>query len=138
MILNQMSYQIPSDEQLISALKKVFKTHRTVTSQVLLRKLVDDELNKGKKLFGVHAERLRKLVLANDIATVEIHSREGDPKRSLAVCPVCSQPLKRVKNLTIWGGVVTIEFQCSTCGYWTGKKKQIPTRYVFHNKKKNR
>jgi len=129
-----MSYQIPSDEQLISALKKVLKKHRTVTSQFLLRKLVDTELNKKERKFGVHAERLRKLVLSNNIGTVEIYSREGDPKKSFAVCPVCSYPLKRVKNLTIWGGVVTIEFQCSNCGYWTGKKKQIPTRYVFHYK----
>jgi len=43
---------------------------------------------------------------------------------------------KRVKNLTIWGGEVTIEFRCNKCGYWTGKKKRIPTRYVFHLKKK--
>ena len=43
-------------------------------------------------------------------------------------------PSKGVKNLTIWGGEVTIQFQCSDCGYWTGKKKRIPTRYVFHFK----
>jgi uncharacterized protein with PIN domain len=127
-----MSYQIPSDDQLISALKNVLKKHRTVTSQILLRTLVGEELNKGKESYGVHAERLRKLVVSQNIATVEIHSREGDPKKSFAVCPVCGHPLKRVKNLTIWGGVVTIEFQCPSCGYWTGKKKQIPTRYVFH------
>jgi len=105
-------------------------------SQGLLRKLVNEELNKGRDIYGVHAERLRKLVLSNHIATVEIHSRAGDPKKSFAVCPVCNSPLKRVKNLTIWGGVVTIEFQCSSCGYWTGKKKQIPTRYVFHSREK--
>lgn len=131
-----MTYQIPSDNQLITALKTVLKQHRIVSSQNLLGKLVSEELNKEKKLFGVHVERLRKLVLSKQIATVEIHSREGDPKKSFAVCPVCSHTLKRVKNLTIYGGVVTIEFQCASCGYWTGKKKQIPTLYVFHYKEK--
>ncbi|MFH1013922.1 MAG: hypothetical protein V1769_05400 [Thermoplasmatota archaeon] len=129
-----MSYQIPSDEVLITALKKVLQTHRTVSSQHLLQKLVNEELNKEKKLYAVHVERLRKLVLTNHIATVEIHSRDGDPKKTLVVCPVCGHSLKRVKNLTIWGGIVTIEFECSSCGYWTGKKKQIPTLYVFHYK----
>jgi C4-type Zn-finger protein len=51
-------------------------------------------------------------------------------------CPVCGGSLKNVKNLTIYGGKVTIEFSCKNCGYWTGKKKRIPTRYVFHLKKK--
>ena len=101
-----MAYQIPSDTQLIVALKTVLKKHRTVSSQNLLRKLVTEELNKEEKLFGVHVERLRKLVLSKHIATVEIHSREGDPKKSFAVCPVCNHTLKRVKNLTIWGGVI--------------------------------
>lgn len=131
-----MTYQIPSDNQLIAALITVFRHHRIVTSQNLLKQLVTKELNKNELSYGVHVARLRKLVISNKIATVEIHSREGDPKKSFAVCPVCGHTLKRVKNLTIWGGVVTIEFQCPSCGYWTGKKKQIPILYVFHYREK--
>ena len=80
--------------------------------------------------------RLRSIAIKSDFLKLEIHSREGDPKKLLTKCPVCGTVLKRVKNLTIWGGEVTIEFNCSNCGYWTGKKKRIPTRYVFHLKKK--
>jgi hypothetical protein len=131
-----MSYHIPNDEQVVSALKKVFKKYRTVNSQNRLRKLVIQELNTKKKKFGVSESRLRNLAIKSDFVKLEIHSREGDPKKMLAKCPVCGSSLKKVKNLTIWGGKVTIEYKCSNCGYWTGKKKRIPSRYVFHLTKK--
>ena len=31
--------------------------------------------------------------------------------------------------------IISTGFRCQYCGYWTGKKKRIPTRYVFHLKK---
>lgn len=130
-----MSYHIPSDKQVETALQNVFKKYRTVNSQNRLKKLVTLELNTKKKKFGVSASRLRNLAIKSDFIKLEIHSREGDPRKILAKCPVCRSILKRVKNLTIWGGKVTIEYKCSNCGYWTGKKKRIPTRYVFHLKK---
>ena len=131
-----MTYHIPSDIQIQTALRKVFNKFRTVQSQNKLRKLVTNELNTKKKTFGLSGKRLRNITLESDFIKLEIHSREGDPKKLLSKCPVCSYPLGRVKTLTIWGGEVTIEFRCSNCGYWTGKKKRIPTRYVFYLKKK--
>ena len=101
-----MTYHIPSDKQIQTALRKVFRQFRTVQSQHRLKKLVTNELNAKKKTFGVSERRLRNIAL------------------------------ERVKNLTIWGGEVTIEFRCSNCNYWTGKKKRIPTRYAFYLKKK--
>lgn len=133
-----MNYHIPSDKQVETALKLVFKKFRTVQSQNKLKHLVSKELNKKKKKFGVSGRRLRNIAIKSDFIKLEIHSREGDPKKILAKCPVCEGALKRVKNLTIWGGEVTIEFRCSNCGYWTGKKKRIPTRYVFHFKRKEK
>jgi predicted RNA-binding Zn-ribbon protein involved in translation (DUF1610 family) len=130
-----MSYHIPDDEQVVSALKKVFKKYRTVNSQNKLRKLLIQELNTKKKKFGISESRLRNLAIKSDFVKLEIHSREGDPKKMLVKCPVCGSSLKRVKNLTIWGGKVTIEYKCPNCGYWTGKKKRIPSRYIFHLKK---
>ena len=129
-----MSYHIPDDEQVVSALKKVFKKYRTVNSQNKLRRLLIQELNTKKKKFGISESRLRNLAIKSDFIKLEIHSREGDPKKMLVKCPVCGSSLKRVKNLTIWGGKVTIEYKCPNCGYWTGKKKRIPSRYVFHLK----
>lgn len=131
-----MTYHIPSDKQIQIALKRVFNNFHTVQSQKKLRELVTDELNTEKKRFGVSGKRLRNIAIESDFVKLEIHSREGDPKKILSKCPVCGGTLGRVKNLTIWGGEVTIEFRCPDCGYWTGKKKRIPTRYVFYLKKK--
>lgn len=130
-----MAYHIPSDETVRKSVKNVFKKYRTVTSQRKLKELVEKELKTKKKQFHVSEHRLRNIVLKSGLVDIEIHSREGDPHKILARCPVCSNSLQRVKNLTIWGGEVTIEFRCSNCGYWTGKKKRIPTLYVFHLKK---
>ena len=129
-----MGYHVPSDKLVETALKKVLKGNRSVQSQKKLKRLIIKELNTKKKTFGVSESRLRKIAINSNFVKLEIHSREGDPKRLLAKCPVCESSLKRVKNLTIWGGEVTIEFSCLNCGYWTGKKKRIPTRYVFHHK----
>ena len=131
-----MSYHIPSDDQIKAALREILNKFRTVQSQNKLKNLVTKELNKKKKKFGVTGGRLRNIAIKSDFVKLEIHSREGDPKRLMTKCPVCRNNLKRVKNLTIWGGEVTIEFRCNRCGYWTGKKKRIPTRYVFHLKKR--
>jgi len=127
-----MQYYIPTDEQIITALRKVFSDYRTIQSQRRLKVLVEKQLKSLKKQYHVSEGRLRKLVLTKKLARVEIHSREGDPHKVLVRCPVCDSHLNRVKNLTIWGGEVTLEFRCSFCGYWTGKKKRIPTLYVFH------
>ena len=87
-----------------------------------------------KKNYNVSASRLRNIAINSNFVKLEIQSREGDPKKLMTKCPVCSSTLKRVKNLTIWRGEVTIEFRCNKCSYWTGKKKRIPTRYIFHFK----
>jgi len=130
-----MSYHIASDEQIEKTLIKVLKKFRIVESQIKLKKLVEKELRKKKKKYSVGGARLRKIAINSSYVKLEIHTREGDPKKPMAKCPVCGGDLKKLRNLTIWGGEVTIELRCSKCGYWTGKKKRIPTRYVFHIKK---
>ena len=108
-----------------------------VNSQKELKKLITNEIKTKKMNYSVSEKRLRNIAINSDFIKIDIYSREGDPKKILSKCPVCDNNLKRVKNLTIWGGEVTIEFRCLKCGYWTGKKKRIPNRYVFHlNKKK--
>jgi uncharacterized protein with PIN domain len=131
-----MKQNFPSDKQVETALNNVLKKYHSVNSQNKLKKIVDKELSKKNKKFSVSAVRLRNIAINSNFVKLEIHSREGDPKKIMNKCPVCESILNRVKNLTIWGGKVTLEFRCSNCGYWTGKKKRIPTRYVFHLKKK--
>ena len=130
-----MMYHVPSDKKVREAVQKVFQKYRSVTSQRKLKLLVEKELRTKDKHFQVSPVRLRDLVLKSGLVNIEIHSREGDPHKVLTRCPVCKSSLRRVKNLTIWGGEVTIEFRCDFCGYWTGKKKRIPTLYIFHGKK---
>ena len=131
-----MNYHIPSDEQVQKALKKIFLKSRTIDSQTKLKNLVESELKTKDKNYGVSNSRLRNIAINSNFIKLDIHSREGDPHKTLNKCPVCNYSLKNVKNLTIWGGEVTIEFRCDNCGYWTGKKKRIPTRYIFQAKKK--
>lgn len=126
-----MSYHIASDKQIEKTLSKVLKKFRTVESQIKLKKLVEKELSKKKKKYSVSGGRLRKIAINSSYVKLEIHTREGDPKKPMTKCPVCGSDLKKLKNLTIWGGEVTIELRCSKCNYWTGKKKQVPIRYVF-------
>jgi len=133
-----MSYNIPSEDKVEKALFNVLKDYRIVDSQNKLKELVSKKLNGKKKKYGISGARLRNIALNSNFARIEIHTREGDPKKLLNKCPVCGSPLKKIKNLTIWGGKVTIEFRCSKCNYWTGKKKRIPTRYIFHLRKKNK
>lgn len=130
-----MSYHIPNDEDIIKALKQVLKKNRSINTQSKLKRLVTEKLDTKKKKYGISPKRLRNLAINSDFVTLEIHSREGNPKKSMNRCPVCGNFLNKVKNQTIWGGKVTIEFRCKHCGYWTGKKKRIPNRYVFHYKK---
>ena len=129
-----MPYRISPDEKLVTAVKKVFKRYRTVSSQYKLKRLVEKEMQTKTKHFKVSETRLRTLVITQGLAHVEIHTREGDPNKVLNHCPVCSGSLQRIKNTTIYGGEVTLEYRCARCGYWTGKKKKVPTLYVFHAK----
>jgi hypothetical protein len=129
-----MEYHIPSDEQVIGALRKVMAKYPTVSTQHKLKRLVEKELHAQQHHYSVGESRLRQLSLQSGVARIQIFSREGDPDKLLHRCPVCSSPLERVKNLTLYGGEVTLEYKCSSCGYWTGKKKKIPTLYVFHRR----
>ena len=61
-----MSYHIPSDEQIKTALIKVLKKFRTVPSQIRLKELVTKELNTKKEKFGVTGTRLRNIAIKSD------------------------------------------------------------------------
>jgi len=46
-------------------------------------------------------------------------------------CPVCTSPLKKVHNATLYGGKVAIGFKCKLCNYLTGHRWREPSRYYF-------
>ena len=49
-------------------------------------------------------------------------------------CPVCTSPLRKVHNATLYGGKVAIGFRCNLCRYLTGHRWREPSRYSFSRK----
>jgi len=111
-------------------LRRVFSTRHEVTSQRALKRLVEKDL-RGEEVYRVGGPRLRQIAIDSGRLGLEIHCRETDEKKSMVKCPVCGQRLTRVRNMTVFGGTVTLGYRCSRCGYWTGLKKRVPTRYIF-------
>lgn len=123
-------YRIPSEEQIRAAIARVFQTRHEVNSQRALRRLVEKDL-RGAENFRVGGERVRHIAIDSGLVVLQIHTREADQKRGLTKCPVCGERVKRLKNMTVWGGTVTLGFKCPKCGYWSGLRRRVPVRYVF-------
>jgi hypothetical protein len=124
------SYRIPSDTRVRESLVRVFGTRPVVESQRRLKALVERDL-KGDEKFRVGEPRLRVLAIESGLVDLEIHCRDTSEMRSLVKCPVCGNRLKKVRNMTVFGGTVTLGYRCERCKYWTGLKRRVPTRYVF-------
>ena len=63
--------------------------------------LVTKELNTPKKKYGLTGSRLRNIAIKSDFVKLEIHSREGDPKKTMNKCPVCySKEIRRLYIVT--------------------------------------
>ncbi|HLE48297.1 MAG TPA: hypothetical protein VI818_08375 [Candidatus Thermoplasmatota archaeon] len=128
-----MAYRVPGDEDVVTALRSVFRSTKTVVSQRELGRRVQDALRKADDAFSVTAERVRRLAAVQPFVRLEVRTRKGPKEKILHRCPVCGTPLERLKNQTLFGGEVTLVLRCPTCRYSTGKEKRIPTLYVFHN-----
>ena len=123
-------YRIPKDDVIRAAISRVFQTRHEVSSQRALKRLVEREV-RGSENFRVGEERIRRLAIESGLTRLEIRAREADERRGLTKCPVCGERVKRIKNMTVFGGTVTLGYRCDRCGYWTGLRKRVPTRYVF-------
>ena len=77
-------------------------------------------------------KRWRRIKPGDDLSGHHHHRGEfaspGQP------CPVCTSPLKKVHNATLYGGVVAIGFKCGICTYLTGHRWREPSRYTFRLK----
>jgi len=124
------AYRIPNDERVKESLRRVFSTRQVVDSQRKLKGLVERDL-KGQERYKVGGPRLRLLAIDSGLVDLEILCRDTDEMRSLVKCPVCGARLKKVRNMTVFGGTVTLGYRCERCRYWTGLKRRVPTRYVF-------
>ena len=112
------------------ALYKALTRHGTVESQRQLREAVLRELQKWDQAYTVSHKRVRHAAIRAGFVNMEIISREG--AGAVAACPVCGAKLKTLRNMSLYGERVTIGYRCAVCGYKSGVKKQVPTRYIFH------
>jgi len=124
------SYRIPSDARVRESLARILSTRQMVDSQRKLKQLVDKDL-KGDEKYRVGGPRLRLLAIESGLVDLEIRCRDTQEMRSLVRCPVCGERLKKVRNMTVFGGTVTLGYRCGRCKYWTGLRRRVPTRYVF-------
>jgi len=126
-----MAYRLPSKGEVEHAIAAVLRREKKLPSESRFLSLVRRELKRKDKEFTISHERLRRVALRSGLCKVTIHTREAPTRRPMARCPVCNTHVKPIKNETIYGGTVTLGFDCPFCGYWTGMRRRVPQRYVF-------
>ncbi|MDD5503577.1 MAG: hypothetical protein PHH26_09005 [Candidatus Thermoplasmatota archaeon] len=124
-------WKLPKDEEILAAIIAVINRNRTIESQNRLRQLVVDELQKNDPEYTTTPEKVRLLALRSGHVRVEVKTKEDDVGKPTK-CPVCRTTMDRLKNKTLTGGTVTVEWRCPMCKYWTGKKLRIPRHYTFY------
>ena len=129
-----MPYRRPSDTEIVDAIKEALRRRGIVNSQRKMRELVLKELHRHDPDYSVGETRVRKLAIKNGLAVLTIRGRSSEQKTAANACPVCNGRMARTKNLTLYGGTVNMGYKCDVCGYWTGIRRRIPTRYVFEPK----
>ncbi|MFQ5838703.1 MAG: hypothetical protein ACE5HJ_07970 [Thermoplasmata archaeon] len=123
-------YRIASRDRVLRALKEVLGRRRVISSQRELKALLDWEMSKDGN-FLISGPRARQITFDSGLVEMEVECRETHELKSLFKCPVCNRRLRLVKNMTIFGGTVTLGYRCPHCPYWTGLKRRVPTRYIF-------
>src|SRR2546425_11597729 len=112
------SYRIPNDDRIRDSLARVFSTRPMVDSQRKLKQLVEKDL-KGDEKYRVGEPRLRLLAIDSGLLDLEIRCRDTDEMRSLIKCPVCGARLKKVRNMTVYGGTGRPWYRSGRCTDWS-------------------
>jgi hypothetical protein len=126
-------YKIPSDEEALSAIYAAVSNAGEIESQHCFKELVQRELVRLNPQYRLGAKKLRLLSFRSGYVKIQIHTREDGRRdsKNLKSCPVCGGRLKKQKNKTIYGGKITLGFNCPKCSYTTGIKYRRPVRYIF-------
>jgi len=119
-----------TEYDIVKALNDVFKEHKVIVSQRRLKEIISKIL-KDKK---VGEKRLRVVAVSNKIVRLKILTRESRAKFSSSKCPVCGSTISIVKSRDIWGERSKVEYVCRRCGYRSGIRKRIPTKYIFYSR----
>ena len=124
-------YHIPPSAEVARAIINVMKSNPVVSSQQKMLWLVLRDLREKDSMYTLTGERLRHIAVETGRVTVETEARETSRRRNVLRCPVCGHPTDVVKNQTLYGGTVSLVHRCPRCGYWTGIRFRLPTRYRF-------
>lgn len=123
-------YRIPSRERVRDALRRVLARQKRISSQRQLKELLEREMA-NEEDYRVSGPRARDVAFESGLVEMEVECRETEERGGLHRCPVCRTRLERVKNRTVFGGTVTLGYDCPRCPYWTGLRRRVPTRYIF-------
>ena len=84
---------------------------------------------------SVSERRLRKIAIDSGIVNIKILTRECREIFDMDKCPVCDNNINVINRKDIWGNLTKTEFVCNKCGYRSGIKKRVPTKYIFYSVK---
>ncbi len=125
-------YHVPDAEEVRRVARRVLRSGRPhYPSQAAYRAAVLVALRHDDPLAVVGGSRLRRLALETPGVRLSVHYAEREGRRPLTECPVCSSPLKPVRNRTLTGESVVLGQQCTRCDYWTHRVQRVPVRYTF-------
>lgn len=126
-----MSYKIPSEENVIKIIIDLIKKDRIIYSQQIFKKKVEDCLTKIDNEYKISRKRVRLLAIKSNVIKLKIETKTNKMIDKLILCPVCGSKVTPIRSKTVYNWEITVGYECKICSYWTGKKKQIPRRYIF-------
>lgn len=122
----------PDSEEVRRVARRVLRSGRPYyPSQAAFREAVQAALRREDPLAVVGGSRLRRLALETPGVRLTVRYSEREGRGGLSECPVCSSPLKPVRNRTLTGESVVLGQQCTRCDYWTHGTQRVPVRYAF-------
>jgi len=75
--------------------------------------------------------RLRSLLVDSPGVRLAVRFSERSDGPAPTSCPVCSGPLRPLRNRTLTGEVVALGSKCPRCGYWMHRRRRTPVRYTI-------
>lgn len=127
------TYRLSAERmRIVSILSKKIKVNIRTRSVGAAPEADENDFKKQGLGYDPLVKRWRRIKPGDDLSGHHHHRGEfaspGQP------CPVCTSPLKKVHNATLYGGVVAIGFRCGVCTYLTGHRWREPSRYLFRLK----
>ena len=127
------TYKLSAERmRIISILSKKIKVTVRTRSVGAAPEADENDFKKQGLGYDPVVKRWRRIKPGDDLSGHRHHRGEfaspGQP------CPVCTSPLKKVHNATLYGGIVAIGFRCGICTYLTGHRWREPSRYSFRLK----